>query len=291
MNQEKKDKKIYFGGHLVAFLDLLGQSDGLSKLKEISWWDFQEETRKILSETYGRVKKFRNGVDHYLKRFGKPTPMDTVLMNVLGGEELEIHNHFGENKIIKKGIADSIILNFPLVPSGGLLPLKSIYGVLGACASNLLLSLYAGYTIRGAIEIGPCIYNLETSEVYGTALSDAVKYEKEAFWPRIVIGPELIKYIEESKRLPKTTPTNRVNISCADLCLKLISRDEEGKYFLDYLSPNFSEIQKLPNLDVILEKATIFIKTELKRNEARSEVRDKFAKLKAYFIERGINKF
>ena len=282
---------MYFGGHLVAFVDILGQSERLEKIKETKWWELQEPTRVALCETYGRVRKFRKTFSNFLTSFVKTSPFDEAFRYILGGEELKIWDQFGQNRIMTKGLSDSFILNFPLIPSNGLLPLKSVYGVLGACASSMLCSLNYGFAVRGAIEIGPCIFDSTTDEVYGTALSDAVKYEKQANWPRILIGPNLIAYLEKCLELSQKTIINQVNISDAELCLKIVSRDKVGLNFLDYLSPDLLVLFKPDNKDKIIKGAVTFIKRQIIENKEQPIIKGKYEMLRAYFIERSIGDF
>ncbi len=102
----------------------------------------------------------------------------------------------------------------------------------------MLVSLNYKFAVRGGIEIGPCIFNSESQEVYGSALNDAVRYEKEADWIRILIGPELVRYLNECVNLPPSSITYQINCQTALRCLTLITQDESGRYFLDYLNPN-----------------------------------------------------
>lgn len=294
MKEDKTNTKahdLYFGGHLVAFIDVLGQSDKLKEIKEGRWWELQEPTRVALHETYGRVRKFRKIFSGFLTSFTKPSPFDNVFRNSLGGEELKIWDQFGSNRIMAKGISDSFILNFPLVSSKGLLPLKSLYGVLGACASSMLSSLNYGFAVRGAIEIGPCIFDSVRNEVYGTALSDAVKYEKQADWPRILIGPNLVTYLKECLELPPDTIINQINTNSAVLCLKIVSKDEVGLNFLDYLSPNILGLLSPKNKDKIIAGAVTFIKRQITEHKERPIVKAKYEMLRAYFIEHDIGDF
>jgi hypothetical protein len=294
MKENKIDNKghdLYFGGHLVAFIDILGQSDRLEKIKDTRWWEIQEPTRVALRETYGRVRKFRKTFSSFLTSFVKTSPFDEAFRYILGGEELRIWDQFGPNRIMTKGLSDSFILNFPLIASNELLPLKSVYGVFGACASSMLYSLNYGFAVRGAIEIGPCIFDSTTDEVYGTALSDAVKYEKQANWPRILIGPNLIAYLKKCLELSHETIINQVNTSDAELCLKIVSRDKVGLNFLDYLAPDLLVLFKPENKDKIIEGAVTFIKRQIIEHKERPIIKYKYEMLRAYFIERNIGDF
>lgn len=290
----KKDSpELYFGGHLVAYLDILGQSERLASLKQNNWWELQEPTKNILRETYGTVYKLRKIFEDFLASFVNPTPLDYALKHSLGGDELDIWNQFGHDRISSRFISDSIILTFPLVPSHDLIPLKSVYGVLAVCAVSMLASLNYRFAIRGAIEIGPCVFNKDTNEVYGTALSDACQYEKDvADWPRILIGPELMSFLHKCTQLPQDT-VNQINVNTAKRCLKLISKGEDDVYSIDYLSPNFSEFYGSSNIDKDkhIEGAVSFIKTQIESYGDKPAIRTKYEKLKAYFIDSGVSGF
>jgi hypothetical protein len=192
IDMKKSEDKLYFGGHLVAFLDILGQSDKLAELKKHEWWNIDENTISSLQNTYGRVLKFRKIFNGFLAKFCKPSALDAVFQEISDPDELKLWNQFSQERILTKGISDSLIMTLPLLLTNGLAPLKSIYGVLGACGSSMLASLNYNFAFRGGIEIGPCIFDQRSSEVYGSALNDAVRYEKEADWPRIVVGSALI---------------------------------------------------------------------------------------------------
>lgn len=289
---KKESPELYFGGHLVAFIDMMGQSEKLENLKKDNWWELQEPTKNVLRETYGRVYKLRKGFEVFLASFANPTPLDYAFRNSLGGDELKIWDQFGPNRILSKFISDSIILTFPLVHSGGLFPLKSVCGVLDVCALSMLASLNHGFAIRGAIEIGPCVFNKDTNEVYGTALSDACKYEKDADWPRILIGPELMSFLHKCIQLPQTdSMINQINVTDATRCIKLISKGEDNRYFIDYLSHNFSELHNILNIDKHVEGAVTFIKKQIDFHRDKPDIKTKYEMLKAYFIDRGVSGF
>jgi hypothetical protein len=119
------------------------------------------------------------------------------------------------------------------------LPIRGIFGVLGAAASCFLLCLAAGHPIRGGIELGVAM-EMTKGEIYGGALARAYALEsKVACYPRIVVGEELIRYLQftvlqESKDVYATTGKQ-----IAQCCLDLIAVDDDGHPFLDYLGEGF----------------------------------------------------
>jgi hypothetical protein len=122
---DKQDDNLYFNGHLVAFIDMLGQSDKLARLGETRWWELQDSTKAILRETYGKVHRLRTIFSDFISAFVKISPLDDIFRHTLGGEELKKWDQFGPDRILHKGLSDSLVLTFPLVPSNCLLPLKN----------------------------------------------------------------------------------------------------------------------------------------------------------------------
>jgi len=244
---KSREDKLYFGGHIVAFIDILGQSAKLSKLKKSKWWEFNQETLTALQETYWRVLRFREIFNGFLSRFCRPSVLDTIFQELSDPSKQETWNHFDQSRILVKGMSDSLVITFPLKVTNGLIPVKSIYGVLVACASSMLVSLNYRFAIRGAVEIGPCVYDPRSYEVYGSALNDSVYYEKEADWPRILVGAELVKYLEECTNLPKEPIAFSINSAEAHQCLSLLAQDAASLYYIDYLGTGFKKLSALKN--------------------------------------------
>ncbi len=282
---ENGEDKLYFGGHLVAFVDILGQSAKLSKLKKIKWWEFDQETISALQDTYGRVLKFREIFNDFLSKFCKPSVLDNVFQEISDPNQMKVWNQFGQSRILTKGISDSIIMTLPLLITNDLIPLKSIYGVLGSCASSILGSLNRKFAVRGAVEIGPCVFNPKSNEVYGSALNDSIRYEKEADWPRILIGPELVNYLKACMKLPQEPIANRINSSLAASCLSLISQDSSGKFFVDYLGSSFRNLN-IKNTDQLINGAVQFVDSQIELYKENEKIHSKYIKLKNYFESR-----
>jgi hypothetical protein len=283
-NRNQAEDPLYFGGHIVAFIDILGQSSSLANLNKIDWWKFDHKTIKALKETYGIVMRFRELFDDYLTTFSNSTAIDEIHMETASKtEQLEIWNQYANTKIMIKYISDSVMMTFPLIITNGLFPLKGIYNALVACSSSMIASLNYKFAIRGAIEIGPCIFDFRSTEVYGSALNDAIRYEKVADWPRIIIGPRLVGYLEYCTELLQDSIANKINSATARQCLTIIAKDDSGNYFLDYLASDFSELWDLCNAHQIIEGALLFIDEQIKKFQNDDKIRSKYNNLRDYF--------
>ena len=51
----KKDKQqdmLYYVAHIVAFVDILGQSRILDTFKETEWWQLDDSTKELLNQSF-----------------------------------------------------------------------------------------------------------------------------------------------------------------------------------------------------------------------------------------------
>lgn len=280
-NNEKKDI-LYYGGHIVAFADILGQSDILDSFKTTEWWQIDESVKVLLQQSYGRVLKLRKIFEGFLKSFCQPIGLDCVFQELVDPDRESSWDHFGEKRILSKSLSDSLILTFPLQIEHGHIPIKSVFGVFSACAIGFMSALNYGFSIRGAIEFGPCIYDPRSKEVYGTALNDAVKLEKKADWPRFVIGPELVKYLSDCSRIKSNQMMHKINAGSATLCLSVISEDEHGVHYLDFFKSGFKDLHQNSETKLIVDGALKFAEKQISIYEKEEKVRRKYEKLKWY---------
>jgi hypothetical protein len=278
---EQKDM-LYYGAHIVAFVDILGQSRVVDSFKDTEWWQMNDLTKDLLNKSYGRVSRFRKIFTDYLKSFCKPAVLDNVFKKLVDPEDSSAWDHFGEKRILIKTLSDSLILTCPLQIENGHIPLKSIFGILTACAIGSLNALNYDFAIRGAVELGPCIFDPKSKEVYGTALNDAVKYEKMADWPRIVVGPMLVKYLTDCSELKSDQMMQKINSGLASTCLSAISKDDAGTYYLDIFKSAFDDINKSPETNKIIEGAIKFTEEQLVIYQNDEKIRQKYENLMAY---------
>lgn len=284
MNNTKNEQQdmLYYGAHIVAFVDILGQSRILDTFKDTEWWQLGDSTKELLNQSYGRVLRFRKIFSNYLKSFCKPMGLDIIFKELVDPGKSSPWDHFGEKRILLKFLSDALILTFPFQIENGHIPLKSVFGIFSACTIGLLNTLNYDFAIRGAIEFGPCIFDPKTEEVYGTALNDAVKYEKNADWPRIVVGPVLVKYLSDCSQMKSEQVMQKINSGLASTCLSAISQDDKGTYYLDFFKPAFGDINNNPETKKIIDGALRFAEKQLVLYEKDDQVRKKYEKLKIY---------
>ena len=120
--------------------------------------------------------------------------------------------------------------------------MSSVYSAIFSAASVFLTMLAGRKAIRGGIDIGIAL-ELRSGDIYGSALSRAYEIESNiAQYPRIVIGDELVKYLQVQSERPLETPYDDMNRQLAGICKKLIILDEDGYPFIDFLGEEFKSI-------------------------------------------------
>ena len=209
----------YSGYFIVAFVDLLGTDAKNAEIKAQP--EFPSE---MLEREVGKVKAFQRNFYRML---------DTLVESAarLNTQRPESENIAIEklrgNDVISYAFSDSIIFHASLNDKlGREVPVSSCLTIMAALVYVQLWSLSCGHPFRGGVEIGrAAVFN--GNQILGPALSDAVKLEKQAQFPRIIIGEEVRKYLQLFSQLPPDAPAKHANRSYAELCRSLICESDE----------------------------------------------------------------
>jgi hypothetical protein len=123
--------------------------------------------------------------------------------------------------------------------------------------------------VRGGLCVGQIVAN--GAETFGPALVRAYELEsKVAKWPRIVLDSPLLDHLLASPLLRRhTIREERAYID------KLVSRDSDGQYYVDYLRGSADEFDDYSSYLHFLESHRRVILAALK-NEANEGVLEKY---------------
>lgn len=195
----------------------------------------QEEITRKLKDTVGEVSYFREALRGHDSAFCSVTPE-----TLPGYAQLSNHKKVEAQRIFKSTIGyqsfSDMRVAFSQISIGdGEITLNAVYGLLLGCAFVMLDHLGKSRTPRGAIEVGKGC-DFFPNEVYGPVLDHAYRLEKvQAGYPRIVVGPELIRCLDVCANSQDTRfAANRCR-EIVPLCRKLITIDDEGCSFVDFL--------------------------------------------------------
>ncbi|MBX7149411.1 hypothetical protein K1X76_10055 [bacterium] len=272
----------------VAWVDFLGQSQALEKIKSIP--TTVEERKEFIEKakpTFGHIIKFREQVDILLSQLMGVGQDGKYIRPNWSEEQVKMWHRHNKPFLKKEFIGDAVCLKVSLEENENYHPMRSVLVLLDALQVLALTALANEKPLRGGVDIGICC-DFEGG-LYGQAPGRAYSIESiEAVYPRIVLGSHFMDYINSyNKELPllpispKEKEQIRLNLN---EILKLITNDEDGKTILNYLDKS-----AMPSaiFDETIQKAIEFVKTSLETFKGDKKLLERYNRLKKYFESHG----
>lgn len=211
----------YSGYFIVAFVDLLGTDARNAEIKAAA------HPPEMLEQEVKTVSTFQRNFYDLLQAITN----DEKLRDSQRPEELkEVFGKLKGNEVASYAFSDAVIFYASLnTQQGRTVPVQSCFHLLSALVYAQLWALSRGKPFRGGVEIGwAAVFN--GNQILGPALSDAVKLEKQAQFPRIIVGEGARKYLQLNVKLPSDVPENHANRTYAGFCEELLyERDESSR--------------------------------------------------------------
>jgi hypothetical protein len=275
--------------YAVGLFDLLGQQDFLRNLRSLP--DHADatalaKTREDLKNTYGAVTGMRNLFSDSFSTYVR-NPVD---VSHLTPEQQQVYHQMNSNPIQSQSFSDSIVVFLSLCTTDDAkLPVRGILGILVAAALTFIGLLGEGHPIRGGIDVG-LGFQPSANEIYGPALSRAYALESRiANYPRIVVGDELIRYLNEMGAQQTIDEFSSQSKKVATSCIECLTYDEDGIPFVDYLGPYFRSIigdvvQDASFIDKAYSRVVEF--SARYKEEKNSQLAFRYVLLRNYFEDR-----
>jgi hypothetical protein len=266
--EQKTRAPKHIAWYVVAFLDLLGQQDMFRNMTALPNVEnpeevaaFKQKVAELYRPLYGLETFFKASIKPFIEGGG-----DEMAFLPL---EQEILKQFRSTPVFYRHFSDSLIVHIPLRNDIGRFQCHAIYGVLAATAATFLSCLVHSWAIRGGIELGLAM-DIEEGEVYGPALARAYRLESRvAQYPRIVIGEELVRYLQIVVGQQAVTAEEKAHAGFAARSLGLLAVDDDGCTFLDWLGSDIrSTFQK--HSEVVRTAYNFIIQESVKHKEARN---------------------
>ncbi len=294
MTSEKKPETHIYN-YVVVFLDLLGQKERLAEFpKLVSNKGLTPDLEKSIQNTYVATFALRETIKSYFEGH-ENRKVDPKLLENLTDTQKDLFVRMAPSKMHLQYMGDAILLYSKLTNEYGELNLRSILTMLGGCALSMLIQLGRGNPIRGAIEIGSAM-EWEEFGIYGAAFYSAYSLENSvAKYPRVLIGDELLTYLQLWNKEKGNDELTIVNKEVAKRCLSVISKDIDGWAILDFLSPNLPSIfghsaddAQFKVLRKSVEDGFSFVSREYERfvSEKSSKLAFRYALLRGYYMKR-----
>ncbi|MGB2985147.1 MAG: hypothetical protein WBE26_04635 [Phycisphaerae bacterium] len=226
--------------YVVTLIDFLGQKAELTKWDSLPITDSEE--RKFddaIQKSFGKVLNWREEFEkNYNLWFKAKEPK--LRLEDLSPDDARMYRESSDTSLDFMHFSDTIIVYSLVSNRYGYPDVGAVLGHLYACGILMLSALNRETVFRGAIEIGMGA-QFKEADIYGPVLADAHRLEsKQAEYPRILVGPRLLGYLDGLASSTEETPSAHINRGAANWCMKLLGADTDGKCIVDYLNDGFS---------------------------------------------------
>lgn len=212
---QKEELSLHVEHYIVAYIDILGQTDHLKTMKMPTNDIEKQDLINSLKNTIGKIKKFRDSFDMFLKAYENAQKISQL--------PRESHYVFSAANVKKHYFSDTVILYAPLAQKNNNFALCNIFPIFAAISKLYLFMLSTGFVFRGGIDIGVAC-EISNEEIYGNALYKAYMLEKEAGYPRVIVGDEIINCVKSFVKSGETLFQPCIN-AMASACLNYIQKD------------------------------------------------------------------
>jgi CYTH domain-containing protein len=226
--------------HIVALVDLLGQSTTLEKFGGIPRTSKEKKIfSRLMLSTFGTVTRFRERIMLLNRPLPRVHGVPTEVREKLSPEQLKLLSTTLEPMIGYQFFTDLALLKINLGGQQAHSPLVSLYSLLRQLGLLMLTELAEGVLFRGAIEAGICA-ELDGNDLYGQAVGRAYALEsRAAVYPRIVIGEHVANYVASFTKRRLTRNERAIATAYVELINKCLMKDTDDIIVLSYLDPVF----------------------------------------------------
>ena len=283
---ESDSENLVAYNYCVSFIDLLGQRDaarGQGLLPIIISEEEDKAFRQILRKNIGGILQLQRDVEVMVEALS-PDPNSPLRAGLTDEEKVardEIQQKSVNTQYWSDGFVRFICLGNPKIKC----PLKGVLEIFCMAGCFCLLGLAQHRPVRGAIDIAWGT-EIRPGELYGPAIIRAYELESEvAQYPRIIVGQEVIKFLEAHKANSEDEPFTRVNRKYAQSCLDMLVQDVDGHWILHYLGDEFRFSVTHEHHNHLYEKARAFVIQQLEEHRQLriTKLAFRYNQLLAYF--------
>lgn len=276
---------LYVQGFLVIFFDILGQRESLRKLRAIPRpGDDLTEFINHIKETFGRVDAVRGLFKTYFEQFRSAK----VNQNLVVPEKREQFKAALRMEVHLQTFSDTVVVGVPLANQDeSCVALNGVHASLMCAGAALLTCLSAHTAARAGIDVG-LTAKISGTEIYGPALERAVYLEKLAEYPRLLVGEQAIEFLKSIADQSPKTIFGQLAKDNAGRCLKMITRDTDGRLMLDFLGQQMKADFNCAGHVELMRMAQAFVTSQLKHYQetGNEKLAKRFERLLKYFESR-----
>lgn len=236
------DGMAMFGQHVVALIDLLGQTHILEK------WNYvpKELTPdhpwiRAVRESVGVVESWRDDFELRFDEF--QANYDELAQQASIGkpeQQRRLHEEYRKSAMYAAHFSDTMIFYSPLQNEHGFWQMTNVIKMIVASGALLLAGLNSRRAFRGAVDVG-MLTRLKSGDPYGPAMARAHYLEsKAADYPRMVVGPGVLSYLDAIDRTDGSDAPIQAIQALAGTCRTFLAREADGCWIVDYLNDAFA---------------------------------------------------
>lgn len=284
-NAEGSGDQIVAHNYALAFIDLLGQQNelkGCGLLPAFNTSEAKDEFFSVVKNTIASVHDLQSSCEEMFKAYSSDA---FSLRHEVPADKRGIYDALKKTNIKMQRWSDGLVAYISLGDPTVAVPIKGLFGLLATCGTMCLVGLGKKRPLRGGLEVAWGV-ELRDGEIYGCAVARAYNLEsKIAQYPRIVVGPNLIVYIQECAAASGDDYLAMFNRKMAGICIEMLVQDNDGHFIINYLGAAFAQYVAPDNSAVLVAKAYEFVieQSEKWRNEKNTTLSLRYTALRDYF--------
>lgn len=294
---KKKNPTLQVEFFVVAFIDLLGQSNALRELDHVvrEVHEVGGDNRALVSAIYKVCRPIEAARIQFADYFDGAmnwSPSDPRWNSLSGSAKRKIKRAMSVD-VRSQVFSDCLVFAVSLRDSKSHDAVGGVLAILQACAAIMPVALAGslalwegtGMAIRGGVGIGPGASYFPDEITTSAAFVQAYELEsRHADYPRIIVSEEVATYLESVRQLSPSSPTIKFQIEMATQALALLARSADGNLYVDYLSPAALEMHAASGVEV-LPDAYRFARLEYDRfhSDGNYKIASKYKRLVADF--------
>lgn len=278
--------ELFVGNYCVSFIDLLGQRAALrnqsllipptSEEQQVVWI-------KTIRESIGAIASLQREAHQILTAATKGDR--TGLRATLGAKDQALWDEMSTSRVTTQRWSDGLCSFCCLGDKQVKCQMNSVFKLFVLAGAHCFLGLARGQPVRGALEVAWGA-ELHPGELYGAVVARAYELESEvAGYPRIVIGQQLLKFIDLHCSTTATDPFTSYDRALAHICRGMIAVDDDSYAVLNYLGSGYRTITPPEIHSELYARARAFVHSQLRshRESKNSKLAFRYVQLASFF--------
>lgn len=244
----------------------------------------REQFLAVVRESVGAILRLQEQAEEMISR-AIESRSDSPLRTSLSPEQQNVWDQLRQTRIITQRWSDGIVAFVSLGDQEIKCPMNGIFSLLGLAGTLCFLGLATKHPVRGGIEIAWGV-ELRPGELYGPVVARAYELESEvAGYPRMVVGPEMLKYLRFHAANQESDHFSALNRELAKLCLEMLLLDTDGFAIVHYLGEQFRDAISQAHHGELFDEAGKYVAEQLKRyrENGDSKLAIRYSLLAHYF--------